>query len=365
MRSDCLVLGGGIIGCAIAWRLAQRGLRVTLVERGRPGEEASSAAGGILSPQAEAHRPGPFLSLALKSRERYPDLVAELRELVDLDLGFRTDGTLVLAKDDAEAEQLRARARWQTAAGPAVEQIEGALLTKLEPALAPAPLALRFPNDPQIDNRLLVRALAQAAERAGVSFLSGEASGVWHERARVRGVELREEKLAAEKVVVACGSWSSPLAIGLRSAVVEPVRGQMIELKTEPSLLRHVVFGAGGYLVPRKDGRLIVGSTEERVGFVKEVTAAGRELLVGRVAGLIPALAGHPIARSWAGLRPATPDGLPLLGETAIAGLHLATGHFRNGILLTPITAEIVAAQVTGAAPPVDATPFSPARFAE
>jgi glycine oxidase len=179
----------------------------------------------------------------------------------------------------------------------------------------------------------------------------------------VTGVELDGGTRPAAHVVLACGSWSALVdGVGLPARAVAPVRGQMIELETRPTPLRHVIFGDGGYLVPRRDGRVLCGSTEEHT-WDKQVTPAGLERLVGRVRRLCPALAEAPIARSWSGLRPGTPDGLPILGPSPLAGLHLATGHYRNGILLLPITTEVVVASVTGAAPPVPLAPFSPARF--
>lgn len=365
MHSDCLVLGGGIIGCSTAWRLAERGARVTLIERGEPGQEATWAAGGILAPQAEAHGPGPFLDLALASRARYPRFVAEVEEASGLPVGLRTDGTLVLAHDAEKQEELQARVTWQRRAGLPVEELDQAALAALEPGLAPARFALRFPDDHQVDNRLLARALLRAAERAGVRIVRGEATRLLEDGGRLSGVELAGgERLACLKVVVACGSWSSQLGgIGLAPDAIAPVRGQMIELETRPEVVRHVVFGQGGYLVPRKDGRLLVGSTQEWVGFVKEVTPEGRKTLAARAASLSPLLAGHPIARAWSGFRPASPDGLPLLGAGPLPGLIVATGHFRNGILLAPITAEIACALAAGTQLPVDIQPFSPARL--
>jgi glycine oxidase len=365
VRADVLILGAGGIGCAIAWRLRQRGLSVTLVDRGPPGGEASSAAAGILAPQAEAKGPGPLLELAMASRALYPALRDELRALTGVDVAYRTDGTLVLALDEEEDEALRARQAWQRAAGLEVERLTAADLREREPALGPAVSALRFAGDHQVDNRLLVAALQQAAAQAGVQFRCAQARRILSDGTRATGADLDGERVEAGQVILACGSWSSLLeGCGLAPGAVHPVRGQMIELETRPPPLRHVVFGDHGYLVPRADGRVLCGSTEEHVGWQKEVTAAGLARLGARAARLCPTLSDARVARSWAGFRPGTPDGLPLLGPTPLAGLHLATGHHRNGILLLPITAGALAAVVTGAAPPVELRAFSPSRLA-
>jgi glycine oxidase len=199
-----------------------------------------------------------------------------------------------------------------------------------------------------------------------VRFVAGDALRVLHDGARARGVQLTGRAYEAAHVVLACGAWSSVTGLAgdaLPERAVYPLRGQLLELDARPPLLTHLVFADGGYLVPRSNGRVVVGSTEEDVGFQKEVTCAGLERLCGRARQICAALAERPIARSWSGLRPATRDGLPLLGASELAGLHVATGHYRNGILLAPITAEIVASLVTSAPPPIDVRAFSPSRF--
>ena len=366
---DCLVLGAGVIGCAVAWRLRQTGLSVSVIDRGAPGAEASSAAGGILAPQVEAHGPGPLFTLLRESRLRFPAWAEELRARTGIDVGYRTDGTVALAFDEHEVEELRARVAWQAAAGLAVEPLEAGALRAREPHLAPALSAARFPDDHQVDTRPFVEAIAQAAARAGVRFLRGQVRRVLTDGTRALGADVDGARLSAGHVVIAGGAWSSLVdGCGLSPSAVVPVRGQVIEVRARPPLFDHVVFADGGYLVPRADGRVLCGSTEERVGFVKEVTPAGLERLGARIARVCPALADAPPEppwpRSWAGLRPGTRDGLPYLGSTPLAGLTLATGHYRNGILLTPITAASVTAIVTGAPPPLDLQPFSPMRHA-
>jgi glycine oxidase len=355
---DVITIGGGAVGLACALRLRDHGLRVAVVEPGPLGGEASGAAGGILAPQCEAHAPGPMLELCLRSRALWPSFAGELEARSGVDPAYRDDGTVALAVDADEAESLAHRISWQRAAGLAVEELSPAGLRAHEPALGDALLCARFPGDHQVDNLRVVEALALAARRAGVEVIAAPAKAVVESQGRARGVALDGAVLDADRVVVAAGSWSSRFG-GL---AVEPVRGQMIELALPPPM-RHVIFGDGGYLVPRRDGRLLCGSTEERAGFAKAVTDDGLARLRARVSRLCPALAAAPIARSWSGLRPATPDGMPLLGPGAVDGVVIATGHFRNGILLTPLTASIVAALVTGATPPVELAPFSPDRF--
>ncbi len=368
MRTDCLILGGGIIGCAVALELRARKVEVTVVERGPIAGEASSAAAGILAPQAEAGGPGPLLELARASRALYPAWAESLRAATGIDIAYRTDGALVVALHEHELDLLRARQAWQTAAGLQVERLSAAEVRALEPALGETHGALRFAGDHQVDNRRLARAVEQAAAQAGVRFVSAQARRVLHDGARVTGADLDGTPQVAGQVVLACGSWSALLdGAGLPAQAVVPIRGQMIELETRPPPLRHVVFGDDGYLVPRADGRVLCGSTEEHAGFRKEVTPAGLERLARRVARLCPALGEARVARSWSGLRPGTADGLPLLGPTALVGLHLATGHFRNGILLAPITARLIASIVTGertaAGLGIDLAPFSVARL--
>ena len=352
-----------MVGCAVALRLVERGLGVTVVDRGEPGREASWAAGGILAPEVEAHGPGAFIELMRAGVARWRPFADELRRRAELDCGYRDDGTLQVAFDDDEAATLAERARWQRAAGLAVETLGAAEVARLEPALAPPTLALRYASGHQIDTRAAVRAVVVACARAGVRFVRGEVRRVRHDQRRVLGVDSDAGALDAGQVVVAAGAWSSQLdGVPLARGAVTPVRGQMIELRAPAPPVRHVVFGAGGYLVPRADGRVLVGSTEERVGYVKDVTAAGLATLGARAARLAPALAALPVGDHWSGLRPASADALPYIGGTSVGGLWICSGHFRNGILLAPLSAEIVAALVTGGTVPVDATALSPSR---
>jgi len=363
MRTDCLILGGGLIGCAVALRLRQRGLSVVVVDRGPPGGEASGAAAGILAPRAEAESTGPFFDLALRSLSLHPGFALELRDLTGLDVAYRSDGTLLLAFDETEEEALATRHTWLRKAGHASEWLPASHVRALEPALAPCRAGVRLPDDHQVDAQLLVRAVITAAAQAGVGFRTADARRLLSDGTRVSGADLDGEIFRALEVVVAGGSWSSLIdGVGLPPRAVQPVRGQMLELETRPPPFRHVVFADGGYAVPRLDGRVLVGSTVERVGWKKEVTSDGLRCLTGRASRICPALGEARVLRSWAGFRPATSDGLPYLGPSPLAGLSLATGHYRNGVLLAPVTADLLSATVTGAPPLVELAPFSPQR---
>ncbi len=359
--ADVVVVGAGIMGCALALRLAQAGAQVTVVEKAVPGAEASSAAAGILAPQMEAQGPGPGFELGLRSRGMYPRLAEELKDLTGIDVGYRPCGVLLTVFDEAGRHGLEAMAAWQTALGLRAELLGADEARALEPAMNPAAHGvLHFPDDAQVDNTLLVRALYVAAARAGVSFRTGWVRGLWTEGERVLGVDLEGAQVAAGAVVLAAGSWSGLVhGAGVGPAVVRPVRGQMLELQAKVPLLSRIVFSFHkGYVVPRVDGRVIVGSTMEEVGFEKEVTAGGLAAILGVALQLCPELAGAPVTRTWAGLRPGTRDHLPLLGEGPLRGLFFATGHFRNGILLAPITARLVAERVLGQPTAVDLAPF-------
>ena len=365
--ADVVIVGGGIMGSSIALRLAQRGIGVTVIERGIPGAEASSAAAGILGAQMEAEGPGPLLDLSLRSRALYPALAVELREATGVDVGFDRSGVLAVAFDDADQAELDARRAWQAARGLRVQALSGDEARALEPALAPAVRgALAFPEDAQVNARELARAFSQAAAAAGARFLGGRyVRRVVVEGGAAVGVELDGETLAAGAVVVAAGSWSGLVeGAGVPATVVRPARGQLVSIETRPPLFRHVVSLHGrGYLVPRRDGSVLAGSTVEMAGFRKEVTVGGLAAILTLARTLIPDLADAPVTGSWSNFRPFTEDHLPVLGTTGVRGLVLATGHFRNGILLAPATAEAVAELVATGRSTVDLTPFSAARF--
>jgi glycine oxidase len=365
--TDVAIIGGGIMGSAVALRLAQRGIAVTVIERGIPGAEASSAAAGILGPQMEAEGPGPLLELGLKSRALYPALAAELRDLTGIDVGYDRSGVLMVAFDEAGEAALSSRRAWQLGRGLRVDSLSGEAARAREPALSPAVrAALAFTDDAQVVARDLARAFSQAAAVAGARFLTGRyVRRVIIESGAAVGVELDGETLPAGVVVVAAGSWSGLVdGAGVSPAVVRPARGQLVAIETRPPLFRHVVAAPGGYLVPRRDGTVLAGSTVEMAGFRKEVTVGGMAAILTLAKTVFPALADAPVTASWSNFRPFTEDHLPVLGATGVRGLVLATGHFRNGILLAPITAQAIAELVATGRAPVDLSPFAVDRFA-
>lgn len=359
---DVICVGAGVMGCAIAWVLAQRGARVVVLERSVPGAEASSAAAGMLGAQVESHAPGPFTSLCIASRARFGDWAARLAQATGIDVEHRVVGILRAAFDRDDADAVVAHATWQSEAGLSVDIVDGAKAREIEPALAPgAIVAAHFRDDGRVDPPRFLAALRIAAEKAGAEFRSGAlVKRVAVEDGRAVGVEMESgERIEASDVVVAAGSWSTlvggtPLAAGQ----VVPARGQIVELGLPSPITRGVVFGKRAYLSPRDDGRVLVGSTLEFVGYRRGVTAGAVRDLIGGAIDLLPALAGAELLRTWSSFRPYTKDELPIIGTSGTAHLWLATGHFRNGILLSPITAEIVAALVAGERPPIDTRPY-------
>ncbi len=365
MHADVVVIGAGIQGTAVAFRLVQQGARVVVLERSVPGAEASSAAAGILSPGVEALEPGPFYELCAASLERYRAFAEEVERLSGVWVGYRGGGTLEVALDDEVVAALAGRAAKLDKGGIPVEVLDDGAARRLEPGLSDKTRgALWFPGEASVDPRLLGRALHLAADRAGARFQTGQVRRIAVEGGRAAGVDHESGRIAAGAVVLAAGSWSLQVeGHGLPAGAVRPVRGQIAVLDTRPPLLSRVVFSDKGYVVPRADGRILCGSTMEEVGFEKAVTASGLLHVLGLAVEIAPRLASAPLVESWSNFRPATPDGSPILGPGPVPGLYYAAGHYRNGILLAPITADAVSAVVLGRPPPVDLAPFSPERL--
>ena len=365
-KSEIIIIGGGVIGLSIARALALRGVRdVTVIERGEFGREASWAAGGILAPQVEADGADDFFRLASASRDLYPQFAEALLNETGIDIELDRTGTLYVAFTQAEEAEFRARLDWQRSEGLAVEWLSGDEARALEPALAnDVRCALRFPNDVQVENRRLVEALLVSNRKLGVRLIDQcEAKSMRVTAGQVSGVETLREFISSRMVVMAAGAWTS--AIGPTTGVdVEPVRGQMLCFRPELKLVRHVVYSSRGYLIPRRDGRLIAGSTSERVGFDKQVTRDGITAIRSMAAEIAPQVATLRLIDSWAGFRPRAQDDSPVLGPFAeIDGLGYATGHYRNGILLAPITGELVAETIISKSVSPLIVPFSPNRF--
>lgn len=366
--TDVVVVGGGIVGCAVARSAALAGLDVDVVERGEPGGEATRAAGGMLSPLAEADGPGPFLDLGIESLRRYPSFVRAVEEESGCTVDYLECGKLELALDEVSERRRRRHLAWLRERGFAAGWLEPKAVRGREPALAgDLRGALHLEDEAQVDNRRLGPAVAAAAEAAGVRIRTGrEVRKVTDEAGRITGVELDEgSRIPASRVVVAAGAWSGRLEGLPRPLPVRPVRGQMLALRPGADTLSAVIDTSRAYLIPRRHGPVVVGSTMEEAGFQAETTAEGIGGLLDAAMDAAPGLARASLVEVWAGLRPGTPDDLPVLGEDpALEGLFYATGHFRNGILLAPVTASCLVPLLTGdGRPPVDLAPFRPDRF--
>jgi glycine oxidase len=367
------VIGGGVCGLGIGWKLARAGVRVSLFERDEPARAATWASAGMLAPQVEL-RPGEehLVALGQESMRRWRRFAAEVEADSGLSVGYRDEGTLYVALDRDAAGHLRFLHRHQRELGLPVDWLSGAEARQREPHLSPAVVgALASPDDHQVDPRALGTALARAFERAGgtlhahapVERLSVEGN-------RVTGVMVHGEAVAADAVVLAAGAWSGQIE-GLPQALrpaIRPVKGQIVALQQpQPPLLAHCVWAMDArrtvYLAPKRSGRLLVGATVEEAGFDTQVTAGAVLDLLRLAWAALPGLYDLPVAEMWAGLRPASRDGAPILGPSPLAGLHLATGHYRNGILFAPVTAEDVATAIlTGEIPPA-IRPFGVERF--
>jgi glycine oxidase len=369
--SDVVVVGAGAVGLAVAWRAAQTGLRVTVLERaGKAGAGTSSVAAGMLAPISETIATElPLMRLGLESVNIYPQFVQELQAATGMDPGYLRCGTLLAARDADEATSLARELELRQSLGLTVHRLLASEARRLEPALAPTlRLALEIPDDHAIDPRKLTAALAQALTAAGGELrLGAPVNGVTTSGDRVTGVRLDDgSEVPAGDVVVAAGPWSSTLD-GIPDGAtipVHPIKGQILRLHDPagPGMLTRVLRMTGGYLVPRGDGRYVLGATMEERGFDTTVTAGGAYDLLRNGFELLPSVTELVIDELSAGLRPATPDNLPALGPGAIPGLHWAVGHYRHGILLTPITAELVVKALVGEGAVPDE--FAPQRFA-
>ncbi|MDT0435284.1 glycine oxidase ThiO [Streptomyces sp. NPDC005840] len=372
--SDVLVVGGGIIGLVTAWRAALRGFSVTVADP-EPGRGAARVAAGMLAAVTELHYgEQTLLGLNLASAERYPDFAAELADVTGQDLGYRRCGTLAVALDADDRAHLRDLHALQRRSGLASEWLSGRECRRLEPMLAPGVRGgLRVDGDHQIDPRRLARALLTACERAGVVLHRSWAERLDVVRDRAAGVTAADgTALAAGQVVLAGGSLSGRLA-GVPEPVlppVRPVKGQVVRLtvpeRYAPFLsrtVRAVVRGSHVYLVPRENGELVIGATSEELGWDTTVTAGGVYELLRDAHELVPGITELPLTETLAGLRPCSPDNAPLLGPTGLDGLLLATGHHRNGVLLTPVTGDALAHALACGELPDEARPFTPLRF--
>jgi len=345
--------------------MALRGVRnICVIERQECGTEASFAAAGMLAPQAEADNPDEFFQLLCRSRDLYPDWASTLKAETGIDIELDLTGTICLSFNEDEEQELHQRFEWQSKAGLSAERLTTAEVRRLEPQISASVTgALLFPRDVQVENRRLLAALATSVQVLGVSVMNEtNVEEVVVSAGHVSGVQTNKGLIQSPTVVIAAGAWSD--LTGAMKFPVEPVRGQMVCLSAKPQLTRHVIYSPRGYLVPRQDGRLIAGSTTERVGYLKMVTAGGVKSILMNASEISPAIERLPLVTSWAGLRPRAPDGLPLLGPCdEIEGLIYATGHYRNGILLAPLTGELIAETVVDGRISGELATFSPNRF--
>jgi glycine oxidase len=355
------IVGGGVMGCATGLALARRGVDVVVLERAVPGAEASSAAAGILGAQVELHAREDDAARFVGARDAWPAWAGALREASGIDVGWRASGVLRAARTEAEREALVAEVAWQAARGLRAELLDGDGARRVEPQLAASVIAAaHFPDDAQVDPPSLLRALMAAlAREPRVDVRAGTTvARLLVERDRCAGVVLdagegpQAGELRADATVLAAGSWSS-LVPGVPATLpaVRPVRGQIVLLDERPPRARTIVFGAGGYVVPRGDGRVLCGSTMENAGYRKEVTAAGVHAILASALACVPSLGAAQIAGTWSNFRPHAEAGA-LVGASPLPGLFLATGHHRNGILLAKVTADAVAEAVTGSGAP-------------
>lgn len=381
---DVVVIGAGLIGSAIAWRLGQAGYPVVLLDRGEPGSEASSAGAGLLQPEAGREASPETLGLWLDSLAHYGPFVQEVQEQSGEVFEYRVTGRLVLGFDEAQEAQLRRRAQAQEQAGISCQWLSGDQARQVEPQISPATrAALYFPQHGLVDNRRLNHALVHAATRAGVEVRPYEP--VWAiatRSGRVEGVQTLHQRLAADVVVNAAGAWSaliprsseSPIqpasttglgdrAPGQRPLLVGPAKGEIIALETRTRPIERVISVPGGSISARDDGRIIIGATIVDGSFDKQVTATGVARMLSVATTAIPSLAEARFLAAWAGLRPHAPDDQPIIGADQLAGLYWATGHYTMGILSTPATADALVSLIEGRPTRVPIDALSPRRF--
>jgi glycine oxidase len=367
MQSDVIVIGGGVLGLGSAWRLAQQGLKVQLLERNAlPAQEASWASAGMIGAQSEALEDDAYFAATLASRDRWPALAAELAQATGLPLGYHPDGCIHLAYGASFERRLDAKYLWQKRRAGAVTRYDGEAMRERWPLLGPRVSCAYFADGDQwVDNELLGPALAAACQQAGAGMACGaEVMGVERQGGQWAVTCADGRRFSAPQLLLAAGAWVAGLAAKLlpEASVLKtfPVKGQMLELRVPKALMPSVpVHAENVYLVPRGVDRVLVGATVETVGFDKRITAEGLEYLLQNVFETAPDLRPCEVTRTWAGLRPGSPDGWPVMGQGPLEGLHFALGAYRRGILLLPLAAEAAAASVLGKPLPAEAKAFA------
>ena len=366
MRSyDAIIAGGGLIGSAIALELALNDLRIALFDAQEPGREASWASAGILSPAPENPGMISMVPIGKASLAMYPGFIAEVEERSGLRTGYRAKGTVEALFSPHAREELNTTIALHRGLGLKAEAVSAKEAREMEPALSQEiEAAVLRPQEASVDNRLLTKALIEAAKKSGAEIHAAAAvQGIWRERSQCLGAVVNGENISAKHTIVAAGSFSSQIAGAEKYAPVRPAKGQMVSLRCDAAKIGRVLWSERIYVVPRNDGRILCGATVEHVGFDKSVTASGVHANLGGAFELAPVLASACIEETWAGLRPDTPDHMPILGPTELEGLLIATGHFRSGVLLTPVTAKLIGEFITEKTPSVDWEKFSPMRF--
>ena len=374
---DAVIVGGGVIGLSAAWALSQRGAKVAVIDPA-PGHGASWAAAGMLAPVTEAHfQEEALLGLNLDSARRWPDFAAAVEAASEIGVGYQDCGTLVVAADAGDLAWLTDLHRFQLELGLAAERLPSRACRELEPALAPGIRGgVRVAGDHQVDPRRLTAALAEAARRGGVEMVGASVAQLVTQSGACRAVVLDDGRsLNGEAVILCAGAWSNRLIGGsnLPDGVIpsiRPVKGQILRLAHRPGrdrvlagTLRGLVNGSSVYLVPRDDGEIVVGATMEEQGYDTTVTAGAVLDLLRDAYALVPELAELAFVEAFASLRPCSPDNAPVIGATTLEGLLVATGHHRNGVLLAPVTAHLIAELVTTGTLPAVGRSFGPERF--
>jgi glycine oxidase len=365
--ADVIIVGGGVIGASIALELAAQKLAVIILDRQQPGREASWAAAGMLSPGPDSPDALPLVPLAKESMRLYPEFIASIEELSGKTTAFARKGVIeVFTAPHGESERDRMVAQY-LALGLTIEPVAADVARKSEPALGPAVRAAAWlPQEATLDPRMLIDALLAAAEVRKVEIhADSPVDGMMLDGNHCTGVITRGRNISAKCVVIAAGCFSGAIDWLGRYAPTRPIRGQLLALESKNLPLGRTLRSSKAYLVPRPNGRIIAGSTLEDAGFEKHVTPAGVRKILDGVLELAPAFANAQLVDAWAGLRPGTPDHLPILGPTDIRGLYMATGHYRNGILLAPATAKLLSRWILGGKPAVDTERFSPLRFSD
>ncbi len=364
-----LIIGAGVIGLSIARELHRRGFdEITIIERGLVGREASWAAAGMLAPGTETLATDDLYRLCATSNRLYTSFTEELLDETGVDIELNNDGTIFVALNEAESEALGARYDAQSRIGISVERMSASEAIRAEPNLSPNTAeALYYPDDRQVENRKLLDALELYARQHGISIVENvTVTGLAMNGDRVVGAATGSKIVLSDLTILATGAWTSLIKLGSERmpVAVKPIRGQMIAFEGLARLARRVICSSRGYLVPRRDGRLLAGATVEDVGFDDAITVDASSSLRIAAEEIIPGLKGQLVSDQWSGLRPYEDDALPVIGSiSGIDGMILATAHYRNGILLAPITAQVVAEIAAGSPPDARVKAFSPDRF--